>query len=193
MGRPLIYKLTSDGNGAPCVTDDLLTLAICKHGYREDALRGDFLFGFMGRSVTPDRSEPLVYIAEVTEDPLPVRDYYDSGNFVGRADMIYRNGELLPNPYHDESHRESDLGKNEDANVLLSKNFRYFGIRANEILLDRYPNLTDFVYGLNQTNHPPKEAISNEIVRECEALIGEVWLAYDRKKVGERTHEPGLC
>ena len=47
MNRFFLYKLTTDNGGAPCVTPDLLTLAICKPKVRSAADLRDWIFGFM--------------------------------------------------------------------------------------------------------------------------------------------------
>ena len=37
MSKSFVYKLTVDNGGAPCVSEDLLTLAICKPSVRSAA------------------------------------------------------------------------------------------------------------------------------------------------------------
>ena len=38
---------------------------------------------------------------------------------------------------------------------------------------------------------PPPERVSPMRYLECEELIGQIWLTYDRKKIGKATHLPG--
>jgi hypothetical protein len=51
MCRIYFYKLTEDNGGAPCVTSDLLSLAICKPMIRKTAKEGDLIFGFGANSL----------------------------------------------------------------------------------------------------------------------------------------------
>jgi hypothetical protein len=43
MSELFFYKLVGDTNGAPCVDNGLLTLAICKPMIRSVAKRGDWI------------------------------------------------------------------------------------------------------------------------------------------------------
>lgn len=65
MPRFFFYKLTVDNDGAPCVVDGLLSLAICKPMIRRTAFPGDLIFGFAANSLHADNR--LIYIARVTE------------------------------------------------------------------------------------------------------------------------------
>lgn len=208
MRRPLIYKLSTDDNGAPCVTDDLLTLAICKPGYRHVAGKHDILFGFMGKSSSGNGKQPLVYIAEITEEPISVHDYYTKKEYSGRPDRIYKyvDGEFeirnnaiyhnykkkdKNNRRHDDR-RNADLGKKRDAKVLLSRNFRYLGDKRIIIDENLYPKLSKFVDRLGQTRYPPNGVISSAIYTEAMDLMKEVWDTYSIKKNGKAVHEPTL-
>lgn len=197
MITPLIYKLSTDDNGAPCVTEDFLSLAICKPGYRSVAKKGDFLFGFMGRSSSLDRSEPLIYIAEITEEPLPIIEYYTDPVYHNRPDCIYQyqKGDYAIREdaiYHNylkghSDRRDADLGKNRDQKVLLSKNFRYFGDRSEIIDKANCPELTKFVYNLGQTNYPPSVCVSVAIFDEATALQKSYWSLFSTMKIGAAT------
>ncbi|MEP6755903.1 MAG: hypothetical protein ABJA67_10405, partial [Chthonomonadales bacterium] len=195
MGRILVYKIVTDDNGAPCVTDEMLTLAICKPGYRHVAEEGDFLFAFMGRSVMPDGSEPLVYIAEITSI-LGVREYHGCAEYIHRPDNIYRlvsdKFEIVQDSlYHTAADIPRDVGEQGDRKVLVSRNFRYWGKEAKKIDSTKYPFLSDLIHDLGQANYPPRKAITDAAVRECEQLIGQSWLENSRMKLGMRTHPPG--
>jgi hypothetical protein len=185
MNRPLIYKLSTDDNGAPCITNDLLTLAICKPGYRHVAVVGDYLLGFMGRSQMEDDSEPLVYAARI-DKVIPIQKYYTDKQYSSRPDCIYQvvNGEFIIKDdaiyhnYNNKRHidrRDADLGDNRDANVLLSHDFRYFGKNAEPIDENKYPELTLLVRNLGQTNYPLRESINATVFDEACQLVGELW------------------
>jgi hypothetical protein len=123
MCRIYFYKLTEDNGGAPCVTSDLLSLAICKPMIRKTAKEGDLIFGFGANSLDPDnRLDPynrLIYVARVTEK-LPDGKYYKDPQFAQRADCIYRciyrvegdSYEWKPGSlHHGPDHLGHDLGK----------------------------------------------------------------------------------
>jgi Nucleotide modification associated domain 2 len=67
MPKIYFYKLTTDNGGAPCVQNDLLSLAICKPMMRKTATEegGDLIFGFAANSL--HRNNPLIYVARVTK------------------------------------------------------------------------------------------------------------------------------
>ena len=66
MTKVCIYKLTVDDGGAPCVSDGILSLAICKPAIRSAAKRGNVILGFAANSLYEDNC--LVYAARVTEN-----------------------------------------------------------------------------------------------------------------------------
>jgi len=61
-----VYKMTTDNGGAPCVTDNLLSLCICKPRIRKSAKVGDWIIGLGGKSISELRGR-LIYLAKVTE------------------------------------------------------------------------------------------------------------------------------
>src|SRR5688500_18388080 len=85
MPKHFVYKLTTDNGGAPCVTEDVLSLAICKPDIRSAANPGDWLFGFGDNKGLGGR---LIYIAQVT-GKLTFGAYYFAKIFSRRADCIY--------------------------------------------------------------------------------------------------------
>lgn len=139
-----VYKMTTDNGGAPCVTDNLLSLAICKPILRRVAKTGSIILGF--GSDRPGYDRRLIYIAVVTEKLLAsdsVIDgklgYYQNPVFQDRSDAIYRlesdgkSAALKTNAQHHSGgkHLKTDVGAHfENANVLLSTDFRYFGSKG---------------------------------------------------------------
>src|SRR5436305_125265 len=87
MPKIYFYKLTTDNDGAPCVQDCLLSLAICKPMIRTTADVGDLIFGFAANSLHSDNR--LIYIARVTER-VEGGGYYRQERFADRGDCIYK-------------------------------------------------------------------------------------------------------
>lgn len=133
MAKFFVYKLITDNGGAPCVTSDLLSLAICKPSIRSAAHLGDWIFGFGDNEGLHNR---LIYIAQVT-GKLTNSAYYLASAFRNRADCIYSRdttGHLQHRRgarFHGgERDRKKDIGDYPDyrrAKVVLSTNFRYYG------------------------------------------------------------------
>lgn len=127
-----VYKIVADNGGAPCVWHGLLSLALCKPKIRKSAGVGTLIFGFGGK----EYGERLIYVAEVTEKPV-TGEYYRQPRFAGRPDCIYEDvlGKSKRKDdarYHTGSDkRPKDVGMRfENADVLLSRKFRYFGDRS---------------------------------------------------------------
>src|SRR5262249_20436146 len=127
-----IYKMVADNGGAPSVSKNLLSLAICKPKIRKSAKKGSLIFGFGGKRY----QERLIYIARVT-DKEEGQAYYQRRKYAGRPDCIYRvmDGRAVRRKsarYHVQSdERRKDVGFDfENAFVLLSKDFRYLGKRG---------------------------------------------------------------
>src|SRR5215469_393036 len=165
MGKIYYYKLTVDGGGAPCVEGRLLSLAICKPRIRTGAQKGDWIFGFAANSLDP--ANRLIYIAEVTDKEIDGR-YYRDPKYSGRSDRIYRwDGDRYERRaralYHDhDQDLPHDLGEAPTfprAQVLLSKDFRYFGSSGTADYKTAYPLVKDAIERLGRgerVNHPEK-------------------------------------
>ncbi len=87
MPKIYFYKLTCDNNGAPCVHEGLLSLAICKPMIRGPAQPEDLIFGFAAKSLRRDNR--LLYVARITDKVLD-GGYYVQKQFAVRDDCIYR-------------------------------------------------------------------------------------------------------
>jgi hypothetical protein len=186
-----VYKLTHDHGAAPCVADGLLTLAICKPGIREHAHRGDLIFGFAGKRLSPDPR--LIYIARVT-DFEDDGDYYDKATYEHRGDRIYIRGDdgtfsRRPDArYHTDkdTHLEHDLGSFPEykrARVLISDDFRYFGSGPGSLTVDLSPypllqNLLRTSCRPYRVDHPPARA------EELRQLVRSVWSDHLAQVVG---------
>ena len=130
--RIVFYKLTVDSGGAPCIKRKVLSLAICKRAIRRNANPGDIIFGFGRKKM----NEKLIYIAKVTKVERDGDYYSDKNRYQYREDCIYEfKGNVLhykkDSLYHSEQDRDHDVGRpgdhRENANVILSNDFVYFG------------------------------------------------------------------
>lgn len=192
MPRIFFYKLTSDANAAPCIKDDLLSLAICKPMIRCSAEEGDLIFGFAADSLHSDNR--LIYIARVTKK-LCHGEYYDSVRFRHRDDRIYkrcggrfvwRRGALFHGP-QDIVH---DLGKPPDysrAVVLLSTDFRYFGGSGKAKYKKRYSRIKQAIEGLGQGY---RVNLDQKLLSQFQKLKSRTWKGTRRKVAGTKSNEP---
>lgn len=189
MPKFFLYKLTADNGGAPCTTDDLLTLAICKPAIRSAARPGDWIFGFGDNEELQNR---LIYIAEVT-GKLVKSAYFVADAFARRLDCIYErdaDGYLQRRRnarFHTEDDKTRDTGHFPDyrrANVVLSTNFRYFGRVAS-------PNiptvLQDFVRKMGQGHRSNFDRVP-DVWRALDALRDEAWKKFPQMRIGTPTH-----
>lgn len=181
-----VYKVVADNGGAPCIWHGLLSLALCKPKIRKSADRGSLVFGFGGK----DYKERLIYIAEVTKKPK-VGEYYRSAIFANRPDCIYkdvsgvarRNKNVQFHKHSDE--RRKDVGlKFQNAHVLLSRDFRYFGKRGTDAYKQRFPAIRNLVESLTQghrRNH------SSRLRSQLLDLKKTVWQKYRKMQLGTPT------
>lgn len=195
MSRMYFYKLTTDNGGAPCVQDDLLSLAICKPMIRMTAQPDDYIFGFAANSLDPNNR--LIYIARISE-VLCNGTYYKERKFANRGDCIYRwrNGSFERRKdakYHDkEGNLAHDLGTHPDyqrAQVLLSDDFRYFGDAGTADYKTEYPAIDCAVKLLGQgqrVNH------SEKLHGELWGLKQQIWREAHLKIMGKQSSDPRL-
>lgn len=188
-----VYKMTADNGGAPCVTDNLLTLAICKPVIRKLATQGALLFGFGGKKY----KGRLIYIAKVT-GKLEGPAYYRQRKFLKRLDCIYRfeKGKAVLKrsaKYHQNpDERERDVGiQFEKAFVLLSKDFRYLGSKGTTDFNEKFPKVGLLVERLKQGHRSRFEA---ELRNELLYLKEEIWKKYcHKRKVGTPSDDARGC
>lgn len=183
-----VYKIVADNGGAPCITGNLLSLAICKPKIRKSAGKGSLIFGFGGK----EYQERLIYIARVT-DKLERQDYYQQPVYARRADCIYRvekgRAERKASArYHVNSDElQKDVGLHfENAFVLLSNDFRYLGNMGTNDYKERYPKIQALIENLTQGH---RRYHSTELREELLALKTEIWSSYRRMEVGSPTDE----
>jgi hypothetical protein len=183
-----VYKIVVDNGGAPCVRNNLLSLALCKPKIRKTAEKGSVIFGFGGK----EYEERLIYIARVTHK-LEGTAYYRQRKYARRPDCIYRAENRRPvlkttAEYHRNSdHRKKDVGlRFEKGFVLLSKDFRYLGGKGTEDYKKKYPKITRLIEDLTRGHRRHHSA---KLRKELMALKAEIWRKYRRKKVGSPTEQ----
>lgn len=159
MPNVYIYKLTTDNGGAPCVTPDALSLALCKPLIRSSAAEGDIILGFAADSLYAGNC--LVYAANVTR-VIEDGNYFRRREFMRRADCIYRwNGvQFVRKPgakfHFKDTDLEHDLGKRPlypRARVLLSigaENFRYYRGECRIRYQEKYPGVAALIARLKR-------------------------------------------
>jgi len=175
--------MTSDDGGAPCVRDDLLTLAICKPAIRSVAERGDLILGFAGNELYRDNC--FVYAAKVS-DALDGQDYFSDSRYRTRPDCIYHwdgrrferkaDARFHPSP----SSLLHDLGEPPQycrEHVLLSEgahSFRYFRDKCSVGYKQRFPHLNSLIENLSQGHRVNFEPI---LVAELRRFLARLWNA----------------
>ena len=184
MRRLYVYKLTTDNGGAPHVKHRLLSLAICKPSIRRTAQQNDWLFGFGGDAL----GERLIYIARVTTR-LTDGLYYVDPKYRGRADRIYRrDGDRFVLRSHARYHKQGDqitrdLGRwpqYRDANVLVSRDFRYWGKSGTTSYQGLLPEIVSLLRRLTR-GHRVK--LSNRARNQLLELQRAQWRKHPKKRV----------
>jgi hypothetical protein len=192
MGSIYFYKLTVDAGAAPCVARGMLSLAICKPIMRKSAEVGDLIFGFTANSLDPQNR--LIYAARITRK-LPDGEYYD-GKFTSRHDCIYsfRSGRYVRRTnaeFHDKpSDLTHDLGsppEYERANVLLSRDFRYFGVNGTDEYKSKYDLIRNAVESLGRGQ---RVNLVPELRGQFLAMKKWLWGKSETKALGPPTDAP---
>jgi hypothetical protein len=178
MARVYLYKMTNDDGTAPCVTDGLLTLCLCKPAIRSTARKDDWLIGVAANSLHADNR--LIYIARITDRTIDGA-YFREAAFRAREDCIYewRNGAfaLRRDARHHRApgHLEHDLGSAPDyrrANSLLSNEYRYFGSDGSDAYKALFPAVAKAVEKLgrgHRVNHVA--ALERELIALAETCL----------------------
>ena len=189
-----IYKLVADNGGAPCAWRGLLSLAICKPKIRKSAQKKSLIFGFGAKCY----DERLIYVAKVTAKP-EVGEYYQNPAYAKRPDCIYHDvsgsaeRKRFARFHNTTDERKKDVGLNfENAFVLLSKNFRYFGKSGTADYKEHFPAIKNLIEGLkrgHRVNH------SAELRKELISLAKQLWRKHPRKVLGAPTdsNRTGVC
>jgi hypothetical protein len=193
MSSIYFYKLTVDTGAAPCVQRGVLSLAICKPMIRTRAEEGDLIFGFTANSL--DTHNKLIYAARVTKK-LPNGEYYESDKFSSRPDCIYtfQSGRYVRRKdakFHDKpGDLTHDLGEPPDysrAAVLLSTDFRYFGVNGTDEYKSKYELVRKAVESLGRGQ---RVNLAPDLREQFLAMKKWLWEKDDVKVLGRPTDAP---
>lgn len=181
-----VYKLTVDNGGAPCIFSNQLSLAICKPVVRRKAQKGSLIFGFGGKNY----NEKLLYIAKVT-NKLEGKNYYEMQEYATRPDCIYIEEDgiaklkSLPKPIYHVTGEEliTDVGPRfENAHVLISNDFRYFGKAGTDEYKSDFEHIKNLIESLkrgHRINYEP------ELREQLINLKNKIWEEHPNKmKIG---------
>jgi hypothetical protein len=152
--RLFTYTIPIDDGAAPNPFRGMCSLAICKPGIRRTAKKGEWVAG-LGSKTAPsgDLSQRLVY-AMLVDEVLSLEDYdkraptdwphripnagsADLSERLGDCIYDFSNGTPVQRPgVHGPINFDTDLG---GKNVLVSRDFYYFGSRAIRLPNDLLP------------------------------------------------------
>jgi hypothetical protein len=180
MPKVYIYKMIVDAGGAPCVSEGILSLAICKPAIRSTAKGGNIILGFAANSLY--RKNCLVYVARVTRK-LDGRKYFSKSKYAARPDCIYHwDGRHFEWNHDARFHSPSDLAHDvgrapnyKRANVLLSEtggHFRYFAAKCPIDYKREYPHLKSLIEGLGRGH---RVNFGLELREELRRFIKRLW------------------
>jgi hypothetical protein len=171
----------------------MLSLAICKPMIRTGAEEGDLIFGFTANSL--DTHNKLIYAARVTKK-LPSGEYYESNKFSSRPDRIYtfQSGRYVrrkDSKFHDKpSDLTHDLGESPNylrAAVLLSTDFRYFGVNGTDEYKSKYKLIKRGVEGLGRGQ---RVNLAPELREQFLAMKKWLWGKNESRVLGRPTDAP---
>lgn len=186
MTKTYAYIVRTDNGGAPCAPDDLLTLGICRPDIRSRAEPGDRLIGISAKRMvdTPngrDYPATAVIYAAIIDQKFSWADY-SSPEYEHRKDCIYAYAESGGNPYRKEDatvhFEDGDLEHDMQSDVLLCRDFRYFG--KNAIKLSTIaPRLEQYVQKnkirRNYMGFDTEKASKKEDLFECDDVFETLW------------------
>ncbi len=180
MKKVYIYKMIVDAGGAPYVSKDILSLAICKPAIRSTAKRGNIILGFAANSLY--KKNCLVYVVRVTRK-LDGRKYFSKSRYAARPDCIYRwDGRRFEwksdARFHLPSDLSHDLGRApgyKRAKVILGEgeeNFRYFGANCPVDYKREYRHLKSLIEGLGRGH---RVNFGPELREELRQFVQKLW------------------
>ena len=141
--------MTNDSGFAPCIKDDLLSLACCKggkNGGMRKAIAQDFfnsenevwVLGLCGKGLAANNTQMIynpVYFARI-DNVIEMTKYFEFGNeYSERSDhKAYKtiNGELESQPENPHTEKSEQTKDKNGKFVLLSNRFVYWGEKCGE-------------------------------------------------------------
>jgi len=148
MPRLFTYTIPIDDGAAPNPFFGMCSLAICKPGIRRVARSGDWVAGLGSKNAPSGNLSGRLVYAMCIEEVLSLKEYDDFAQSrwphripniqssalqdrLGDCIYDYSNGMPIQRPsVHGKNNIEIDLGGN---NVLISKDFYYFGNKAKKL------------------------------------------------------------
>ena len=191
-----IYIQTHDTGLAPCVSEGIWSLALCKPTIRRRAIKGDIVI-----AVTPSKDGHRLSSWAKIKHQIPT-DEYAKQYSKRRPDNIYeklsgrysRRSGVRHEMHNSKSDMEHDLGRNgKSAFVLVAKDFFTFGDQAlkTEEWLDGLPQLSKEIQKLGRSfrrNH--SDGVDKEL-KQLERLLGKKDFSKFHNK-GFKPRDPGL-
>jgi putative DNA base modification enzyme with NMAD domain len=153
----------------------------------------DLIFGFTANSL--DRRNRLIYVALITKKPLK-GEYYECDQFTARDDCIYefrkgryvrRKNAKFHNSPDDLTH---DLGEHPEyprADVLVSTDFRYFGVNGTDEYKSKYDLVRKAVESLGRGQ---RVNLAPQLREQFLAMKKSLWGKSEIKVLGRPTDEP---
>ena len=163
------YRVRVDDGKAPCIDDGMLSLACCKRKLRriianEQQRRDDVEFYLLG--ICTGKAKHNILFCAKLDAPMLATDFYSK--YLDRKDSLYtlKDGVLERNTRHPCVHSTqedyaADVGDPETQWVLLSHEFKYFGISPLPINED-YTFLSDEFLPARQGHRPKKPYAARE-------------------------------
>ena len=201
--RLFSYIVKSDAGFAPNPFWGYCTLACCKPAIRRTAKAGDWIVGLSSKSM----GHRIAYFMEVQE-ALSFRDYFNDPRFKekkpnhGTGDIVSLCGDNIYRPLtkgrfkqleskHSDGRKENEATKERDLsgrNVLISRNFVYFGKKAIELP----PRFNALKAGRGHKNRFPGDLVRDFIRFATRYKTGfrgspAVWPVSDKPWEKERT------
>ena len=150
------YKVAYDSGFAPNPFFGVLTLATCKPGMRRNCQPGHWVAGFTSGTLNGDPvgQERLVYLMKV-DNRMTLGEYFEHPDFQCKkpninsthhvqkmGDNIYELSEERYVQHKNMNHSECDIPRDtRGKNVLISKNYVYFGSSPLKIPPEKRPDL----------------------------------------------------
>jgi hypothetical protein len=178
MPRIFYYKMTDDTGLAPCVDENLLTLAVCKPDLRIHAELDDIVIGFGDKK----HKERLIFVAGIT-GKLHGGGYYRTREYQKRRDCIYedRGGKAFHRPGQRVQGHDTqkallhDVGASfERGDVLISEcgRHRYLGKDGTKDYCNEHKQLAR---GVSSSGcRPYRVNHTRQVQEDLERLIAEL-------------------
>jgi len=173
------YRLTVDDGSAPNPYGGICSLAICKPRIRKRKVlkKGDWIVGFVGKTLSKTDENNLLYAMKVSEiitfeeynifcetkcqEKIPSKTQKTGDCIYFKEDQVFRQ---RPNYAHHKGNMENDIN---GINVILGKEFYYFGKNSIKI-----PNKFKNIIPKNQEEpYKPNKHLAIEFEKKIRSEI----------------------